>query len=327
MAERQTTTNNATIRPFEWLTSAESLHGKLQEVLEGKCKARVMHVGCGSSVLGEYIVEQFHGVIEHVVNVDNDRQTLESMEKRWSERCQINELEENKMKFLTANINQEESIAIEDGCVDVVVDKSTLDCLLCSDAGASSLIAEIHRLLEPQNGVYVLISFHHIDFLLPMLEECPGTDWSFSHTVMYRHVETLGTGKHPTTTTDLSRVELPEMEHSSSVWTSKGCFQPDEIYHRTVNVLIGRKQGRKTTTKLDRYTVYEHVNKCSDRWYQQQNPILTTERTNQIRQDLACPLPLEKCYEVLFTEEEREHLTYEAFMEDWATFLWTNIQT
>ena len=35
-------------------------------------------------------------------------------------------------------------------------------------------------------------------------------------------------------------------------------------------------------------------------------------------------LSLETCYNFLFNEEEREHLTYDGFVEDWPTFLDTN---
>ena len=31
-------------------------------------------------------------------------------------------------------------------------------------------------------------------------------------------------------------------------------------------------------------------------------------------------LPLRRCYEILFTDAEKEHLTYDFFMEDWNAF-------
>ena len=311
------------VRPFEWLTSAESLHERLDEVLQGREGANVLHVGCGSSVLGEHIVQHHHPNVRQVVNVDHDANILCAMQNRWKERCKDDIEKVAKMKFVEANICAD-GIPLDDGSMDVVVDKSTLDCLLCSDKGASALISEIYRLLDPDKGVYLLISFHHMDLLLPMLQECPGTEWTFSHSVMYRHVEALGnhsrSNQTGTKTTDLAQVAVPEIH--SSAWTANG-FQPDEVYHRTVNVLIGRKRVTKASNSpaLDVDKVYAHVNACSDRWYQQQNPILTHERTHQIRQDFATSLPLQECYQVLFTEEEREHLTYEGFLEDWAIFL------
>eukprot|EP00977_Amphora_coffeiformis_P029596 scaffold41762_cov191-Amphora_coffeaeformis.AAC.1 len=311
------------VHPFEWLTSAESLKPKLQQALANKEDVRVLHVGCGSSVLGEFLVENFSNVAQ-VVNVDNDKQIVQAMQNRWTKYCcqrRYDEKKKERMKFIPLDLCQE-SIPEMDGSFDLVLDKSTLDCLLCSEKGASCLISETHRLLDPKDGVYLLISFHHIEMLLPLLQDCPGTDWKgITHSVVYRHVETLGGKDTPQTVTNLEHVPLPEMDHHSSPWTSGG-FQPDEVYHRTLNVLICRKQGNQSIiVPLDSLAVYGHVNLCSDLWYQQQNPMLTPERTHQIRQAFNIPLPLSECYSVLFTEEEREHLTYEAFLEDWSTFL------
>ena len=316
-----------TIRPFEWLTSAESLAGPLSQVLQnfGTKPVRVLHVGCGSSVLGEYLVEQHFDVVSQVINIDNDKAILDSMEERWKRKCQDDDDKTSKMKFVCVDLCQE-SIPLPDGSVDLVVDKSTLDCLLCSDKGASLLICECYRLLNPASGVYLAISFHHVNLLRPLLQDCPGTHWTFEHSVMYRHVEALGVGGTPQVTTNLAKVELPAPpSHSSSAWTSAGWFQPDEVYHRTVNVLVVRRQTcddscTMATTRLNQQDVYKHVNRCSDEWYQQQNPLLTTERTHQIRLAFQTALGLTECYQKLFTDEEREHLTFEAFLEDWTTF-------
>lgn len=333
------------VRPFEWLTSAESLHAKLQQALvphEGSPSkqknddqdTRVLHVGCGSSVLGEYMVTNFNNVVQEVVNVDSDPEIIHSMQKRWTERRgrsrdflePTNNDDDDKMKFVVADLCQESIPDESDGSFDVVVDKSTLDCLLCSDRGASSLISEVHRLLDPQNGVYLLVSFHHMDLLKPLLEDCPGTDWTLSHSVMYRNVEALvgvknNDGTAPQSITNLEHVPLPEtIEDKLSPW-APGRFQPNEVYHRTVNVIICRKQGNQSIViPLDHLAVYDHVNRCSDQWYQQQNPILTTKRAQQIRKAFPSPLSLSESYRFLFTEEEREHLTYEAFLEDWTIF-------
>lgn len=306
-------------RPFEWLTSAESLVSKLREALQGKENVRVLHVGCGSSILGEFLVENF-AQISQVVNIDNDESVIDSMEHRWQTKCQDDYEKESKMKFAHVDVCQK-SIPLPDGSVDLVLDKSTLDCLLCSDRGASSLIAQVYRVLKPMDGVYLCVSFHHVELLRPLLEDCPGAQWTFSHTVMHRHVEALGVGGNPRIITNLADVDVPV---HSSAWTSSG-FQPDEVYHRTVNVLIGRRRTNATiSTILDSRAVYEHVNACSDQWYRQQNPILTPQRTHQIRESFQTVLGLSECYQKLFTEEEREHLTYDAFLEDWAVFLENN---
>lgn len=318
-------------RPFEWLTSVESLREHLAEALRGQHEARVVHVGCGSSVVGEFLLQEFGHQVAQVINVDNDANVLQAMQERWQTQCQESNDKPDKMKFMAVDLCQH-NIPLADGSCDVVIDKSTLDCLLCSDQGASSLIAQVHRLLHPQRGTYLLISFHNMHLLRPLLEQCPGSDWTFTHKVMYRHVEALpGSkigGEATTTVTNLAHVEVPttttdDVVHSSA-WTSQGHFCPDEVYHRTVNVLVGRRQGTADATRLDPDAVYAHVNRCSNDWYQQQNPMLTAERTHQIRKAFAEEGPLlglPECYQALFTAQEREHFTYQDFCEDWTTFL------
>jgi SAM-dependent methyltransferase len=348
------------IRPFEWLTSAESLGSILEQhdIFGGggddKAGCRqplpkkvVLHVGCGSSRVGEFLIEQYGDLISQVVNVDNDSKQLQAMQQRWEQQCcscgggggneehQDDNMERfTKQRFVPTDIVQEDIPLVDESC-DVVIDKSTLDCLLCSDRGAAALISQIYRLLHPQHGIYLLISFHHIDLLRPMLEQCPGTEWTFSHSVMYRHVETLiqnsGTtsskdgedAPFTTTSTNLADVEIPQ----GHGWTTGGggVFQPDEVYHRTVNVLIGRKRVTNNphhpVSRIDFDAVYAHVNKCSNDWYQRQNPMLTPTRTQQLRQDFGDKtVLLPQSYQLLFTEQEREHLTYEAFLEDWEVF-------
>lgn len=363
------------IRPFEWLTSAESLHSKLQQALlqqppqsgnnnnnNGtttcgmKRKVRVLHVGCGSSVLGEYLVQHFSSnddddVIAQVINVDRDQAILDAMQARWQHTCQVQQYDKamaSKMKFVCADIvgqqqqqqqgqQEEPCIPLPDGSIDLVVDKSTLDCLLCSDQGAAALLTECWRLLNPLNGVYLCISFHHIDLLRPLLADCPGTQWNVEHSVMYRHVESLVGDVG--ITTNLADVVPPP--RSTTTGSGGQQQQPpnhkneeDAAYHRTVNVLLARKQGggegQLLRRRLDRQAVHEHVNRCSDAWYQQQNPMLTPERTRQIRlafesaTTTTTTLALPESYQVLFTPQEREHLTYDAFLEDWVTFLQGN---
>lgn len=302
------------IRPFEWITSAESLGTHIREALHGKTEARVLHVGCGTSILGEFLVERLPEIAQ-IVNVDKDKSILKDMEERWVSKCSPDQ--QGKMAFLPVDFCRE-PIPFDDGSFDLVVDKSTLDCLLISDRGASSLVSEVHRLLHHQSGVYFLLSFHHADFLRPLLQEVPGSDWKISHSVMYRQVEDLsGSGEG----VNLEEVDMPEEDKADSAAWVPGAFEPNEVYHRTASVLVCRKSGNLSNTKLDVEAVYDHINQCSDRWYQNTNPMLTTERKEQIRQAFTGQLlGLQECHRVIFTEDEKEHLSFEAFLEDWNDF-------
>jgi SAM-dependent methyltransferase len=309
---------NGKLRPFEWLTSAESLAAKVGEALQGKTEARVLHVGCGSSILGEVLLERLPEIAQ-IVNVDIDKSLLKAMKERWASKCSQDQ--QDKMTFLPVDICRE-PIPCDDGSFDLVLDKSTLDCLLCSERGASALVSEVHRLLNRQSGVYFLISFHHPDFLLHLLQDAPGSDWNISHSIMYRQVEDLsGSGKG----VNLEEVDMPAEGKAESVAWASGAFEPNEVYHRTVSVLVCRKCGNLSNSKLDGEAVFDHVNQCCDRWYQKTNSMLTTERKEQIRQAFEGKLlGLQECHRAIFTDDERENLPFEAFLEDWKDFTRTH---
>jgi hypothetical protein len=91
---------------------------------------------------------------------------------------------------------------------------------------------------------------------------------------------------------------------------------------------------------LDFEAVYEHVHRVNDQWFRVQQPLLTPERIQELKGgfggvilnddderhvDLnptkSKNIPLEKAYHLLFTEAEREHLTFDHFLEDWDAFV------
>jgi spermidine synthase len=173
-----------TIRPFEWLTNASSLKPLLVDILpfSHSSKRRALHVGCGSSTLGEYLVQELD--YDQVVNIDKDGTTLRQMEHRWRQQQHD---DERSTFFEVDLVNQQ--IPYPSGYFDVAIDKSTLDCTLCSDEATAALLCQVYRCLNAERGVYVVISFHHIDLLLPLLRDCPGTDWNVEHRVIRREVE------------------------------------------------------------------------------------------------------------------------------------------
>ena len=75
---------------------------------------------------------------------------------------------------------------------------------------------------------------------------------------------------------------------------------------------------------LDRNEVRHHVYTTNDVWFQSTNPMLTRTRHNDLKNAFGDELlDLQTCYTVLFTEAEREHLTFEHFMQDFDAFLET----
>lgn len=341
---------DALLRPFEWLTDSASVIPLIESVIapfDGKSPLRVLHVGSGSSVLGEHIIESqsLGHLVGQVVNVDKDVETLQKMEKRWNRREQLlPQQRKNKLEFLPVDFAGPEPIPYPAGHFQVVVDKSTLDCTLCSDSATAGLLSEVYRLLNPQGGTYVLISFHHTDLLRPLLENMPGADWQVSHTVMKRQVEdTIGTnnGKKDRCPDREPEKVVETSDGRGGAWSS-GSFEPDEEYRRSVNIFICRRQGSGNDACLTEdqrmSSLIEHVHNTNDKWFQQDNPMLTLQRKETIQNLFDDNKPkavsekgvrlydLQSAYQIIFTEAEREHLDYEYFLEDWQAWTATKNQ-
>jgi len=326
---------------------------------EGKDAAnasrRALHIGCGTSTLGECLTRLGYA---EVVNADVDMEALAAMENRWHQRCADKDTAENDsgcgiMKwqhFDFSKIGGDDascSAAFESGSFDLVVDKSTLDCALCADDGAAGLIVSAYNALKCAGGIYFVVSFHHVDFVLPLLRDCPGADWSVEHTVVERKVDIPEhlVGRIAASTCVDGPVLLNDTTtqiKQGSAWSS-GSFQPDSEYRKSCNVFICRKGGRRRSSEMSTGddglvhfdAVRDHLHKTSDEWFKKSNPMVTHTRESDLRtaftEHLASldtrrngpagdSLPLKICYDILFTEAEREHLTYDYFLEDWDVF-------
>jgi hypothetical protein len=416
-------TSPESLRPYideawpRYLSPPASIHVSTTSVETVQDRpARVMHVGAGRSTLGEYLLTaraagsttakmdsstnshskskqdtnenysdnnpQYQWNIATVYNVDNDTQAMHDMERRW----QTLHPHDQRMQFLLvdySDLDHQHHNELPDGSMDLIVDKSTLDCALFHDAAAAGLLAEVQRLLHPDGGVYLIVSFHPPRFILDLvLRPCPGMqDWEFTHHVMLRHTEELSNctkqphslpssiqpptnkGEHLFDATGASCPTTPTTPIDTSIsatptWSS-GRFQPDEMYRTTVNVYLCRPPPVDRRTGLPRPDIsalQQHIHQCTNEWYQQHNSMITTARlddlhhsfqqalhTKHVREngstqqgldkndksndgndeaikDDEAYLPLPECYRVLFTDEEREHLTYEYFLEDWDAY-------
>jgi SAM-dependent methyltransferase len=358
------------IRPFEWLTSAASLKPFICKALLPDCTPslseseaddtaatiprrtkRVLHLGCGSSSLGEHLLQDPEYGVLHVLNVDKDGETLDRIQQRWrEEQTHLVGVDNGKqvgdegLQFQCVDFCAE-AIDAADGSFDLVVDKSTLDCAMCTDTTAS-LLVETYRLMRPGSGAYLLVSFHDKGLLQPLLQNLPGADWTVQHFVMRRQMESLIPGPPSCGEKNLeccrdvvgqdAAVEetgsiidsVNRVNEGSGAWSS-GSFEPDENYRRTVNVFICRKQTLDDGTNcaiyppLDVELVYQHINATNDQWYKTQNPMLTSQRTSSLQQAFVGDrlINLQEAYNVLFTNNEREDLMFEYFVEDWQAFL------
>ncbi|GFH54129.1 hypothetical protein CTEN210_10604 [Chaetoceros tenuissimus] len=163
--------------PFEWLTNFSTLTPHLNPSKlfptenDDGCETihlhqlQVLHIGCGSSTLGEMLLQTFDRY-HHVINVDVDIETLLGMKKRWltlvekwnqvngssSDKPYTGQLSFAYMDFQSKHQKHVKGLddVFESNSqkFDLILDKSTLDCLLCSDDGAAGLICKVHQHLK-----------------------------------------------------------------------------------------------------------------------------------------------------------------------------------
>lgn len=384
--------------PFEWLTNFSSLAyylnpDRLFPNVSGDSERQsfqVLHVGSGSSLLGEFLQLKFPAY-DFVVNVDHDIEILYAMKQRWHRlvdkwtqlrgsgdtldrygRPYCGTMKYAFMDFQQADDNsdilQTQTLGHCDldecpsnATFDLILDKSTLDCLLCSNDGAAGLICNIYKKLKV-DGVYFCVSFHQAEFVKSLLEDCPGADWTVEQYVVPRKVDSpsilkcfeetlhdnieliLGSDSCHYASNFENEENNTSMVNEASAWND-GCFKPNEAYGRTVNVFICRR-GRHISKSneyqavqencLDFVEVNKHIHNVNDEYFKMTNPMVTHIRKQQLKESFlkkgkelgydeggdGCHdvLPLKYCYDVLFTEAEKEHLSYDYFLEDWCAF-------
>jgi SAM-dependent methyltransferase len=317
------------IRPFEWLTNAVSLKSLLIQhavASDGDRQSspngtemkplKALHVGSGCSVLGEFLVEELH--FEMVVNTDKDEETMKKMEERWLKRSHESTLLE-RLKFCIIDFAKS-PFPYQDSTFDMVLDKSTLDCTLCSDHATASLLLEVYRCLAV-GGCYLLISYNDYDLMLPLLNKLPGAHWDIIHSTMQREVENIARINDVERIAGVDDVERITKATATSV--------SEEILNdlKPLNVFVCRKTSSGGSNQLDFDAVCQHVYECNDAWFQQHQPLLTRTRKEAINTAFEHPLELSQAYQELFTDGERDNLTFEHFLEDWNAFCESNDAT
>lgn len=323
------------IRPFEWLTSPESLQNLVESLGLPREKSSALHIGSGSSILGEYLVERLG--FEQVVDVDKDEETIERMRKRWQDRCTANH-NFDRLRHEVVDFTQD-TIPVPTASTDLVLDKSTLDCTLCSDNATASLLMEVYRCLAV-GGTYLVISFHEADLLLPLLRDLPGAQWNVTRTTMNRQVERLDSKKRNDNAKEINgnSEELATVSDTNSSPSSKPlnvimATKVDTFPELSDVVKMGNETNINNTNNashgdqqissphhLNFSVLCQHVHRVNDAWFQQSQPLLTRQREDYLRTVFMKPLQLTQAYNLLFTAAEREHLTYEHFLEDWDVF-------
>jgi hypothetical protein len=117
---------------------------------------QALHVGCGTSILGEWLSDRFG--FDWVANMDINPNALAWLQARWEKRQQKQPCHDSTVKSSSLHVQDQakqtfhcvdiavDSISdIPSGSMDLVMDKSTLDCGLCTGEMTIGLLREVYR--------------------------------------------------------------------------------------------------------------------------------------------------------------------------------------
>ena len=121
---------------------------------------KILNIGCGNSKLSEDLSEEGY---EDITNIDFSTKVITIMEQTYKEKFP-------KMQFKVADVLDMKDF--QSGSFNTILDKGTLDCILCGDnsvPNAAKMISEMFRLLAP-GGHYMVITYGDPDVRKKYLE-------------------------------------------------------------------------------------------------------------------------------------------------------------
>ncbi|KAJ4897891.1 S-adenosyl-L-methionine-dependent methyltransferases superfamily protein [Raphanus sativus] len=145
--------------PFDWYQSYASL-SPLINLYAPNRPHPVLVIGCGNSAFSEGMVDDGY---EDVVSIDISSVVIDAMVKKYSDRP--------RLKYLKMDVRDMK--AFGDGSFDAVIDKGTLDSILCgsnSRQHSTQMLEEVWRVLKDK-GVYILITYGAPDYRLRLFKD------------------------------------------------------------------------------------------------------------------------------------------------------------
>jgi ubiquinone/menaquinone biosynthesis C-methylase UbiE len=136
---------------FDWLEDFDSLRNILEEVFSDKdvstINSNILMLGCGNSHLSERIYKEMN--THKIFNIDISNNVIKSMRDRSKE-----------MNGMTWDVMDCRDLKFNQGFFDVVIDKCTMDTILCGDnphLNVAMMTKEVQRVLKV-SGIYMIVS-------------------------------------------------------------------------------------------------------------------------------------------------------------------------
>ncbi|KAE8038298.1 hypothetical protein FH972_010823 [Carpinus fangiana] len=148
---------------FDWYQRYAALRPFVRKYIP--TSSRVLMVGCGNAVMSEDMVKDGY---EDIMNIDISSVAIDMMRRKYE---YIPQLKYMQMDVRDMSLFPDESF-------DSVIDKGTLDSLMCgTDApiSAAQMLGEVSRLLKP-GGIYILITYGDPTARMPHLRR-PLYNW------------------------------------------------------------------------------------------------------------------------------------------------------
>ncbi|OMP00818.1 Transcription factor, K-box [Corchorus olitorius] len=149
---------------FDWYQRYSSLRPFVRNYIPPS--SRVLMVGCGNALMSEDMVKDGY---EDIINIDISSVAIEMMRRKYEYIPQL--------KYMQMDVR--DMSYFQDEYFDSVIDKGTLDSLMCgTDApiSASRMLGEVSRLLKP-GGIYMLITYGDPSARMPHLNR-PAYNWN-----------------------------------------------------------------------------------------------------------------------------------------------------
>ncbi|KAG0501150.1 hypothetical protein HPP92_001222 [Vanilla planifolia] len=157
---------------FDWYQRYSALRPILRKFISSY--SRILMVGCGNALMSEDMARD--GYVD-IMNIDISFTVIETMRKKCMHIPQL--------KYMHMDVR--DMSFFKDDMFDSVVDKGTLDSLMCgtnAPLSASQMIKEVHRVLKP-GGVYMLITYGDPSVRIPHLNQL-GCCWKITLYILPR---------------------------------------------------------------------------------------------------------------------------------------------